>query len=482
MPVISGVVAGISMLLPSANYFILAALIPFFLFIYRENKFWRLWLGVFLYSLFFSTVIASASVFEPLLILTTALIYSLSAIAFWSVKKFLPPIFFWLSAPFLFVIFEFLRASLTFVPSFVAVVGYALGATWLLPMAKIWGVWSLTFVAAAVNLIFAWTVIKVAKQGKLKFLTISIIILIFIAGINVYLKSNQSNYGGRFFNIAAVSLSESDINRQEDFKERIRDFENINNPAIIHILTGIKNELKSRISSPVDYIFLPGNVINVNREGDIDGEAFNLGIANNGALIRFYRELAKDYQSNVIAGLTAIEGGKKYNSVLLFDKTGKIKGIYHKSELMLGSEYWPFEWIPFYWRWIWKIPPGLSFRYDPNYSSSETPFSVLNSGDFKIGVLICLESHNPSNFFKTSKNGAQLVFAPSNNDWLAGPFTQHYKWLNLNVLRVNSAYYNLPVIMTGKNNYAGIIFPNGIYNANYDEHQSIIVWQGKVRM
>ncbi len=483
MPIVSGMVAGISMLFPSANYFILAALTPFFLFIYRENKFWRLWLGVFLYSLFFSIIIASASVFEPLFILSTAFIYCLAGIVFWGVKKIMPPLFFWLTAPFVFVFFEFLRSSLSFIPTYIAIVGYSLGSTWFLPLSKILGVWGLTFVVATVNLLFVWIITRKDKKEKLKSLMVSIIILIFIIGMSVYLKSNQGNYGSRFLNIAVISLSEDDINRQENFKAEVYNFENTNSPIIDGFLLGIKSELKNKISQPVDYIFFPGNVIDIDRKNDTDKESFNKwGITNNGAFIRFYREIAKDYQTNVIAGLNTIENGKKYNSILLFDKTGEINGIYHKSDLMLGSEYWPFDWIPFYWRWIWKIPPGLSFRYNPNYSPNETPFSLLNSKDFKIGVLICIESHNPFNFYKIFRNGAQLIFAPSNNDWFVGPFTQHYKWLNLNALRVNSFYYNLPIIMNGKENYAGIILPNGTYDINYNNEQDIIIWQKTIRI
>ena len=88
LPIISGFLAVVSLFSAYTNYFVLIALIPLFLFLYKENRLSRLWFGVFFYHLFFSVTIGVLIIGEPAILLFTSLIFSLLGLAVWLVKKY----------------------------------------------------------------------------------------------------------------------------------------------------------------------------------------------------------------------------------------------------------------------------------------------------------------------------------------------------------------------------------------------------------
>src|SRR3989339_367506 len=420
LPIISGVSAACSLLFGFFDYFIFVGLVPFFLFVYYEKSLVRLWLGSFLFY----------------------------CIMLGLTKKYFSPWFFWFLTPVLFVLLEYGFNVFNYIPGLPLALGNTLGSTIFLPLARI-----------------AVLVFLVSLSGVL-----------WIQAKNKKLADN--------INLAVISFSTKVIENSPEYKELGASMAYADSAKVNIFLEKITKEIIGIIPETADYVFLPTHIFNSTRENEIESEVFSeYGINNNGSIIVFARQLAKILNKNVITGIVTREYGKKYNSVLFFDRNGNLVDIYHKTNLVIGSEYWPFgDWVPFWMYWLSGAKPGQKLYIKSGFSRSETPFSVLKSENLNIGVLICSEPRIPGNFVKTKSNKAQIVFTPVNNDWYYGLGIAFFQKKYFNTLRVNSVYHDIPIIVNGKENYAGIIYPDGEYDiVKPEKDQKFNVWSGSLK-
>lgn len=486
LPIISGILAVVSLLSAYTNYFVLIALIPLFLFLYNENRLKRLWLGVLFYHLFFAATIGILIIGEPLILLFTSLTFSFLGLAIWLVKKYLPAGYFWPAAPILFVLFEFIRSTFVFLPVKLYVLGNALGSTWFLFLGRLAGMWGLSLFIVIINLLFVWLIIKIVKKEKIKLSLVvigGIIVLIVLANLGLEYASQRQS-ANRIIKIAVVSFPMTGPEGRLKYKEMFSHLASSDDTLAKAYADDLINDFKKNISSPADFIFLPSNLVERSKKGDgLPEIERDWGISNNGPLIRFSQRLVKELSSNVVIGMATIEkDDKKYISILFFNKNGELKAVHRKIDLVIGADYWPFgSWVPFWLRWKASIGPDGKRYIEAGYSRGDRPIKPEILDDLSIGTLICSEAKDGSYYSETKEGGANLAFVTINNIWVKEFSMNFDKHMFLNHQRINSIFYNLPVVINGKNNDAGIILPNGTFNINKQiNYNEMTVWQGEV--
>ncbi|OGF27761.1 hypothetical protein A2331_06670 [Candidatus Falkowbacteria bacterium RIFOXYB2_FULL_34_18] len=483
LPIISGVSAACSLLFGFFDYFIFVGLVPFFLFVYYEKSLVRLWLGSFLFYCIFNTMLGLFVVIEPLNWILMGLLFGFYGIMLGLTKKYFSPWFFWFLTPVLFVLLEYGFNVFNYIPGLPLALGNTLGSTIFLPLARIAGVWGLGLVVFIVNLLVCKIIIDWKNRRKWFFIIIAVLVfLVSLSGV-LWIQAKNKKLADNI-NLAVISFSTKVIENSPEYKELGASMAYADSAKVNIFLEKITKEIIGIIPETADYVFLPTHIFNSTRENEIESEVFSeYGINNNGSIIVFARQLAKILNKNVITGIVTREYGKKYNSVLFFDRNGNLVDIYHKTNLVIGSEYWPFgDWVPFWMYWLSGAKPGQKLYIKSGFSRSETPFSVLKSENLNIGVLICSEPRIPGNFVKTKSNKAQIVFTPVNNDWYYGLGIAFFQKKYFNTLRVNSVYHDIPIIVNGKENYAGIIYPDGEYDiVKPEKDQKFNVWSGSLK-
>jgi beta-ureidopropionase len=103
-------------------------------------------------------------------------------------------------------------------------------------------------------------------------------------------------------------------------------------------------------------------------------------------------ERAREYGCYVICPVLMRRDGKMWNSAILIDRKGEVKGVYDKVHPVTSSgDYTVFE---------KGVTPG-----------SEVPVFDLDFG--RVGIQICFDIGFPETWKKLSQNGAKMVFWPS---------------------------------------------------------------------
>src|SRR3989339_372667 len=294
LPIISGVSAACSLLFGFFDYFIFVGLVPFFLFVYYEKSLVRLWLGSFLFYCIFNTMLGLFVVIEPL----------------------------------------------NYIPGLPLALGNTLGSTIFLPLARIAGVWGLGLVVFIVNLLVCKIIIDWKNRRKWFFIIIAVLVfLVSLSGV-LWIQAKNKKLADNI-NLAVISFSTKVIENSPEYKELGASMAYADSAKVNIFLEKITKEIIGIIPETADYVFLPTHIFNSTRENEIESEVFSeYGINNNGSIIVFARQLAKILNKNVITGIVTREYGKKYNSVLFFDRNGNLVDIYHKTNLVIGSEYW----------------------------------------------------------------------------------------------------------------------------------------------
>jgi len=112
------------------------------------------------------------------------------------------------------------------------------------------------------------------------------------------------------------------------------------------------------------------------------------------------RNLAARLDINVIVPFAEIEGPRRYNSAVVFDRRGGLAGKYRKVHLPRGlpnsrGEIQNFE--------------------DSHFDPGDLGFPVFDLGAVRIGLQICFDRHFPEGFRALALSGAEIVFLPTNS-------------------------------------------------------------------
>ena len=104
---------------------------------------------------------------------------------------------------------------------------------------------------------------------------------------------------------------------------------------------------------------------------------------------------ARKLHTNVVVSLREIADGRYYNSAAVIDRSGKIVGVYRKTQLCVGEYEGGYQW------------------------GGDLPVFSLDFG--KIGVLICWDMWFPEAIRTLRLRGAEVIAYP-----IAAPSRQHY--------------------------------------------------------
>jgi len=447
-------------------------LVPLFFFFFKKEKIVNLISGTFIFRITFLIFLVYFS-FEPILFLVSIILVLGLPISFFVVRKYGGNSLAFFLLPILWTFWDYFAARYNLLPFMGMTIGNIFGSSPFLGLSSSGGIISLTFFAAVINSLITYLVLNIsstrARNSKKAFFILLATIALIISGL--YISKSQLVKNSITYNNRKDSLLVALISNNAAFDKYFLRFKSdiftdkekqLAEEEIAKILATVKSEL---INQKIDLLILPEDMIDIEIWNDIDEEAKEkFEITNAGALIRSYRSLAKELNTNLLATFTTIQNYTRYNTTLLFNRNGELIDIYNKSHLTIASEYWPFrDWRPFYYNRLRKIMPKLGegnaiFDSEYHYNAGETKLVV--SQDFKAGALICIGIQYLEELKQYKEIGAQFLVHTSSNRWITLGLKTYQELLN-NLRKIESVWLKLPVLFNGRNEMAGIVTPSG---------------------
>ncbi len=490
-------VLGILAFPPSKFSFLaLVFLVPYFVFLIREDRPLRLLAGSFLFQSVFISGLAFFIV-EPLLYLSKIIAFFILPLFIIGLKK----IFLWrgrginlfrfddlvfaaaaVSAGYLFA--DYFSARYALMPAFVLFAGNAAGVSFL-GLAKHGGLFALGAFVVFINGIFTLAYFEYFNfkwrlvYGKNFIITVFVGLFAVAVGVAVSraaLAERAREYAARdrVLSVAAVAV-DGEFDAELSNFPRILSLERLGRASALinEKIAALKNGLKGgparttdvvRSGGRFDLVIFPEGLLDAEILNNADAEALkNFGVSNNGVLISAFSRLAKESDAELLANFTTARGEKRYNSAVLFGADGAISAVYDKNDLAYGGEYWPFGgWRPFYFDWLRSRMSPFSPIMDDRYNyAAGTESKILEIGNrARFGTLICLEAHLPRRVAGLAAAGADFLVNSSSNFWIQRGL-QRYLGLSTNLRRIAAVSTGLPMVISGRLDYAGVIFPDG---------------------
>ncbi len=450
-------------------------LVPVFVFLIKEEKFWRLISGIFIFKIIFSVVVLYFA-FEPYGFLLSIFVFlGLPITVFaikrlmkdllivnsqWSIVLFLPP---------LWIFFENLQARYSFLPVYIGTTGNIFANSPFLGLSAFGGLNTLSFFAVLINALIGMVVLNIRKFDPR---LIAAVIIIVAAGWQISQAKLQENF--ILYNEKLHTLRIALVSNNEKFDEEFSIFKSdvfteeekeLAGLMIDKKLNLLKSDLKDK---KIDLLVLPEDMIDIEIWNDTNREAqekFN--ISNAGLLIKSYANLAKELDAYLAATLTTLPNNKRHNTTILFNRKGELIDIYDKSHLTIGGEYWPFgNWRPFYYDWLRKITPTLgseSVIYNEAYRYTPGKRKLLKNENLSFASLICIEIHYPQEVKEFKNLGARFISHTSSNRWIVLGLKE-YLYLTNNLRKIEAVWLKMPILINGRYEMAGIITPDGKMN------------------
>jgi apolipoprotein N-acyltransferase len=486
-------------------------LVPYFLFLMGEKRLWRMIGGTFVFRLTIAVVVGLEA-YEPLLFIQSASLFLILPLSLWFLRRSSLSEYKQLIAiPVLFVAAEYAQAQFTLLPSIKAYSGVNLAASPFLGLARWGGVLLLSLFAVSVNVLIvaAWQRVRHGSSGWRKLFSFwglraamaekkgrallaaaaaAIVFGLLISQLGLWERREAYEARGNALRIALVSVA-------EPFDKEIEDLSDTLSRGQLVEIDRLVQERLSRISaalpiSQFDLIVFPEALFFNDYRGDEDGEAREkFGITNGGTLIRAYRALAQNKRSEVLAYFpTLTADGRRYSSGVLFARDGTISGVYNKKHLAYSGEYWPFgDWKPWYADTFARMYPNIAKRspvFDKRYvydREEQTSLLTLESGA-RIASPICSEGHYPSYLGELVGAGAQFIVHPSSNNWVdlgLKKYLESLVWFR----QIEAVRLGVPMVLSGRQEYAGVIEPDGRRNLIYlEDAEGFVVYDAKIRL
>ena len=444
----SGILAIIAFLPFKFSYiFAFFCLVPFFIFLEKESKFWRLLWGTFTFRLimWLGTVYYTL---EPIFWISSLLIFCGLAPTVFLIKKFkMPSWAFFTALTAIWTIWDLLEANFSLLPTYTITLGNTLGSSPFAGLASIGGLTTLILFAAATNSLISIAITTKNQSKKSIAITLIILFIIFADALAIskfLLQKNAGDYAKLENSLKIIAVSADD-------KFNINDFNNL------------KRIFKNRNA---DLIILPEDLLNGSVEAD------------------FYGNFANELKISTATTLTVQTQGGRRNSTLLFNQDGEIYDFRDKNRLTFIGEYWPFgDWRPAIFERLREKNPQYDdyviFNPQNPYLKGEKKIFSLKAknGDvINFASLICLEAHFPADLKKYKTMGAKFIINPSSNRWLGGIGKNHFLYLINNLKKINSVWLKIPIVSSGVDDIAGITTPDG-----KTAQQKMGIFEGEIR-
>lgn len=163
--------------------------------------------------------------------------------------------------------------------------------------------------------------------------------------------------------------------------------------------------------------------------------------------------------------------GEMYNTAVLLDESGSLQERYRKIKRVPFGEYIPLlNYLPQAKQWFYSNASGFFVDFSPG----EGPVS-FQVGDVNLIPLICYEVMF-SQFAARSvaERAGQIIVAMSNNGWF-GNSLQPYQHLNSSILR--SVENRVPMVHVTNNGPSGLVLPSGreVVQTAYHKKMAVVL-------
>lgn len=124
-----------------------------------------------------------------------------------------------------------------------------------------------------------------------------------------------------------------------------------------------------------------------------DPDRFDLAVPDDGEFIGHIRETAADVETAIVAPFFELgqPGGRYYNSAIVVDATGGVRGKYRKLH--------PFQ------------RPGYNESY--YFAPGDLGAPVFDVGGLTVGIMLCYDRHFPELARVLALRGADVIFVPT---------------------------------------------------------------------
>jgi len=338
------------------------------------------------------------------------------------------------SAPFVWVTFEFVRAHLPEISFPWNLLGYPASANLaLIQLTSITGIYGLSFVAAALNAVLAWSSASAypGLRKRLAFLAVcvAVILAVMFAGPQFVPKVEATHYA-RAVQLDFPEVEEYPTDWFAAHGKELDEVDRISLAPSVH-----EPDLLIWPEAPAPFSF---------QDVRFARRASSLAIRFGNPYIAGAIEWKKEADA---AGRMAMAA---YNSALLFDAQGQRLFSYDKIHLVPFGEYEPF---PLIHRVVSSVSSEVGgFRKGSSYSVARLP----NGHTF--GVFICYEAIYAGEVRRFAANGAELLVNISNDGWFgrsAAP-EQH-----LRMARVRAVENRRWLVRSTNNGYTASVDPYG---------------------
>lgn len=348
------------------------------------------------------------------------------------------PLLLLVAGPSLWVLLEFLRSS-TQLGFAWGVLGYALTPQLTLAQLAAWtGVWGLSFLVVLVNvgLFLAW------QTRNIRYVLWVGLLLIGIGLWGAWHRQGVDLAAAKATSVT-VALVQPNISQRKK-----------SDPSLLDSLRDRYQALLTNIDASVDLVILPESILPTL-------------ILNDSATFDMLTNVAKNNDAAVLFGAFTAQQNKLFNSTLLLDPEGAIKGQYDKIQLVpFSTEYFPLidelkalglaDWLA-------GLPLGALSR--------GSGFQPLEWGKFKIGTPICFESSFGWIGRNLVNNGANVLVIVTNDAWFKRSIEleQHFSMATLRAIETGRS-----VVQVANTGTSGVILPTGKRLLRLPEHQALV--------
>ena len=174
--------------------------------------------------------------------------------------------------------------------------------------------------------------------------------------------------------------------------------------------------------------------------------------------IRYQNKLSGAYLITGIPERKTIDGiNQNFNSSIILKPDGSFD-TYQKIFLVPFAEY-----VPFFKNWITKMN-----QFDDIgsfYPGSE--YKIFNINDFKASILICYDSSSPNIVETMVDNGAEMIFIITNDSYVG----QFMPYQHFQLARLRAVEQRVPIIQSANTGISGVILPSGkiLYRSKLNE-------------
>jgi apolipoprotein N-acyltransferase len=342
-----------------------------------------------------------------------------------------------IGAPFIWVTFEFVRAHLPEISFPWNLLGYPASANLeLVQITALTGIYGLSFVVAAFNVLLVWTAAAETLQSRRRAIVAAGITVILLLILFVGPRLVPEAQAHHFARAVQLNFPESLSYPPDWFETHSADLDEIQRISLAP--SAEKPDLLLWPEAPAPFSFQD---------------------------LRFAKiasKLAIDFKHPFLAGAiewkppvdptdTVPHGNlAPYNSALLFDAQGQRVFVYDKIHLVPFGEYEPFPLIH-------QVVASVSEEVGGFHKGNKYAVGKLPGGN-TFGVFICYEAIYASEVRRFAANGAQLLINISNDGWFgrSAAAEQH-----LRMARVRAVENRRWIVRATNNGYTVSVDPYG---------------------